>query len=97
MLFQTNGKGTESSGQMMTMQSNRIITWASKRRLSGMTSLVSQQMLLPCKRLSTIKTVVGSLWLDALVLLDVLGEVLAPAVGLGAALVGAVQAAAGAA
>ena len=52
---------------------------------------VSQQVFLPSERLAAVQTVVRSLRFNAHVELEVSVEMLPPAVGLGAALVGAVE------
>ena len=56
-----------------------------------MSSPVPQQMFLPSERLAAVQTVVRSLRFNAHVELEVSVEMLPPAVGLGAALVGAVE------
>jgi len=65
--------------------------WTRVGRLSRVGPLVTQQMLLPREGLVAVRAVVGPLRLDPLVHPVMAVEMLAAAVGLGAAIVGAVK------
>ena len=67
------------------------VTWTGKWRLPGVAAPVPHQMLLPRECLAALHTVIRSLRFNAHVKLYVTVEVLPPRVGLGAALVGAVE------
>ena len=73
------------------MNCNATFTWTGEWRFSCVAAPVSHQVLLPRECLTALHAVVGSLRLYAHVKLDVTVEVLTPGVGLGAALVCAVE------
>jgi len=68
-----------------------VWTWAVEGGLPCVSSPVTEEVFLPSERLATVQAVVRSLGFYAHVELEVSVEMFPPAVGLGAALVGAVQ------